>query len=191
MADRLVDEMVARYKQWSIGGAAADTPVVIKSNYNLHNKKTKKYLQYESQSWGINLGWTDDAHQVTADRVKQWRFERSGSAAGPILYGEEVAIYNTRDKKFVHYTHRDVGINLGWSEQPVYEWKLLGSEKGKPVLVGDPIAIYNEKDEECLIYFDRTVGGDIGWPSSKTWGAQVTDSAWSFGKKAAMTKLGL
>src|SRR4051812_23097670 len=119
MADKLVDEMVDRYKQWSIGGDAAGTPVVPKREYNLHNQKRKKYLQYESQTWGVNLGWTDDAQPATATRVKHWIFVRNGSATGPILYGEAIAIKNTRDT-FVHYTHRDVGINLGWSKDPVY-----------------------------------------------------------------------
>ena len=30
-------------------------------NYNLKNSRTKKFLQYEEQTWGINLGWTDNA----------------------------------------------------------------------------------------------------------------------------------
>ena len=190
MSNELVDSMVARYKQWQVGGVAPRQQLVAKQNYNLFNLKTKNFLQYESQTWGVNIGWTPDGKPATAAKVIQWSFVRCSEAAGPILYGEPLAIKNSRES-FIRYTHRDVGVNIGWNKDPLCEWKLLGGAKGTPVLAGDTVAIYNEKDAECLIYFDRTAGGDIGWPSSKTWGAQVTDKAWSAGKAAALRQIGL
>ena len=66
-----------------------------------------------------------------------------------------------------------MGIDLDWSESPIYEWKLLGGNIGSEVRTGQWVAIYNEHAKECLLFFDRSAGGDIGWPSSKSWGAQL------------------
>jgi hypothetical protein len=75
----------------------------------------------------------------------------------------------------VRFKQRNVGINLGWSKKPVYEWKLLGGKIDQPVSTKDRIAIYNQVSEggECLIHFERTAGGHIGWPSSETWAEQL------------------
>ena len=99
---------------------------------------------------------------------------RNGKSEEPIRFGETIALGNGGDPSFLRYEERTVGINLGWSKTPVFEWKLLGGKIGDPVHTQEWIAIYNPnpEDGECLIFFDRTVGGDIGWPSSKTWGQQ-------------------
>jgi hypothetical protein len=76
---------------------------------------------------------------------------------------------------FIRNAHRDVGIDLDWSERPVFEWKLLGGKSGQEIATGQWFAIYNTRAHECLLEFDRTVGGDIGWPSSQSWGDQLED----------------
>jgi hypothetical protein len=169
-------------KQWTILAAKPSTVLSkssfdgpVERNYNLKNKQVRKFLQHEEQTFGINLGWTDDAEPATAAKVRRWFFKRSGDAQGRLLYGETVALGNGQKPSFIRNTHRTVGIDLDWSETPVYEWKLLGGEVGHEVKTDQWLAIYNVKACECLIYFDRTRGGDIGWPSSKTWGEQLED----------------
>jgi hypothetical protein len=169
-------------KQWTLQGTQSGA-VLPKSafggpkerNYTLKSKQVRKFLQHEHQTYGINLGWTDDAEPDTANEVRRWFIARSGDDSGPIRYGETVALGNGEKPSFIRDAHRTVGVDLDWSDTPVYEWKLLGGPAGTPVGTSEYLAIYNVKAGECLIYFDRTRGGDIGWPSSKTWGQQLED----------------
>jgi len=144
-------------------------------NYNLKNSRTRRFLQWEEQTFGINLGWTDDDDPGTATRVSRWFIARPTGSAGPVRYGESIALGYGKDPSFIRYEDRTVGINLNWSNSPVFEWKLLGGPAGRAVRSGDWLAIYNKRAGDCLIYFDRTLGGDIGWPSSKTWTQQFTE----------------
>jgi hypothetical protein len=144
-------------------------------NYNLKNSRTRKFLQWEEQTFGINLGWTDDAEPTTAVRVSRWFLTRQTSDQTPLRYGETIAMGYGKDPSFVRYEERTFGINLAWSNAPIFEWKLLGGPIGHSVSSGDWLALYNKRVGDCLIYFDRTVGGDIGWPSSQTWTDQLGD----------------
>jgi hypothetical protein len=188
MTDSLTDHgqttMVVNYlKQWMFDPNHPRHGLVPKAqfsgpsdrNYNLKNSRTKKFLQWEEQTFGVNLGWTDAADPATAKKVSRFFFARKAAGEAPLRYGELVAVGYGKDPSFLHYEHRTFGINLGWSNAAVFEWKLLGGRTGQPVSSGDWLAIYNEKAGDCLIYFDRTVGGDIGWPSSQTWTDQLGD----------------
>jgi hypothetical protein len=145
-------------------------------NVNLKNSRERKFLQWEKQTFGINLGWTDNAAPETAVRVSRWFFTRPADNESPLRYGETVAMGYGVSPSYVHYAERQFGINLDWSDSPRFEWKLLGGPRGHEVRCGDWLAIYNSKAGDCLIDFDRTVGGDIGWPSSETWGQQIQDA---------------
>ena len=89
------------------------------------NRKVRKFLQHETQTFGINLGWTDDAEPATATHLARWFFARDGGS-GPLTSGETVAIGNRKKPSFTRYRKRDVGVNLDWSDQPVLEWNLVG-----------------------------------------------------------------
>lgn len=189
---RLVD----KYQQWILGPQAGGTVIRPQGQshqypdryYYLKSKVPRKFLQRESQTWGINLGWTDDAAPDTGRRVARWFFMRNGTSEGPIRYGETIAIAYENREQFIHYQKRDVGINLNWSERPVYEWQILGGREDAAVETQKWIAIVNLRagdGGEPLIYFDRTRGGDIGWPSSSTWGEQLKGAAWDEVKQMA------
>ena len=202
--NELVNNEIKRYKQWMIGATKPQAKVLPQAafiensarNYNLKGSAIRKYLQYEKQPFGINLGWTDDGSNETGDKVSRWFFDRGGNSESPIKFGEEIAIGYGKSPSFIHYDNRRIGINLSWSDEPVFEWKLLGGKIGEPVHTQEWIAIFNGKSKECLIYFDRDAGGDIGWPSSQTWGealrdlaGEITEKAWNEAKKAAVTAL--
>ena len=210
--DEIVEALVEIYKQWNIGPITTmpSVPVLPKKkfdglperNYALKNKQNRKYLQHEDQTFGINLGWTDDATDETGLRVSRWFFVRKGDSAEPIEYGETIALGNGKQPSFVNYKRRKIGINLAFADSPSFEWKILGGKPGTPVKTKEWVALYNMKSEEgeCLIHFDRTAGADIGWPSSKTWGAQLLDElqeaiedlskeAWETAKKEAIKAL--
>ena len=148
-------------------------------NTNLKNTMERRFLQYEHQTFGINLGWTDDASAATGARVSRWFFTRNDTTH-PIRYGNTVAIGNGESPSYIRYADRTFGINLDWSDTPRYEWKLLGGKKGQVVRSGDRLSIYNTVTKQPLISFDRTVGADIGWPNSETWGQQVSDVVMGF-----------
>lgn len=176
-------EVATEYlKQWVMGSTEhrvlrpkPEFAGLAERNYNLKNKQVRKFLQWEEQTFGINLGWTDDAEPATAKRVMRWFCTRNSRDAGPVRYGETIALGYGIKPSYIYRAHRDVGVDLNWSEAPVFEWKLLGGKVGQEVATGQWFAIYNTKGRECLLEFDRTVGGDIGWPSSKSWADQLED----------------
>jgi hypothetical protein len=175
------EQMAEQFKQWMINANGPRGTVLGKSsfggpanrNYSLKGLEPRKFLQHEHQTWGINLGWTDNASAATERKVRRWFFHKRGS--GPIRYGDLIALGNGGNPSFIRYSKRTFGINLDWSNSPVYEWQILGGRRGQPVSTGTRVALFNTKSKagtsvgEPLIYFDRTVGGDIGWPSSTTW----------------------
>jgi hypothetical protein len=179
-ADQVL-ELVNQYKQWSIGSNEAggvyskahfdDHP---DRSYNLKNKLTERFLQYEEQNWGINLGWTENASAETAKRVSRWFFARQEGTGGPVRYGETIALANGKGRSFLHYEGRPRGINLDWSNPPIFEWQVLGGKTGSPVQRGSHVAIFNVKVHEFFTYFDRNLGGDIGWSDSERWGDILT-----------------
>ena len=66
-------------KQWVMGSTEhrvlrpkPEFAGLAERNYNLKNKQVRKFLQWEEQTFGINLGWTDDAEPATAKRVMRW-----------------------------------------------------------------------------------------------------------------------
>jgi hypothetical protein len=180
-----VDLVVDLMKQWTIlaDHTKKGGPIRPKTkfsgpanrNYQLKGKILRKFLQWEDQNVGINIGWTDDAEPATATKVQRWFFMRDGENETPVRYGEPIAIGNGNQPSWLCYEERTFGVNLRWKDDPCFQWKLLGGKTGEQVKLGDWLAIYNTKDAECFIYFDRTVGGDVGWPSSKTWGQQFKD----------------
>jgi hypothetical protein len=189
----LLDEL----KQWKINAPSRPMQILPKASfegpadrsYTLKNRKVRKFLQHESQVCGINLGWTDDAEPSTANKVRRWFFTRAGGGTGPLVYGEYIAIGNGMDPSFIRYEKRTLGVNLGWSDAPVYEWRLAGGPAGVVVNPDDYLAIYNERAGEFFIFFDRTRCGDMGWPSSQTWGDQITGELLEQVKKAALEAL--
>jgi hypothetical protein len=148
-------------------------------NTNLKNSMVRRFLQWEPQTFGINLGWTDDASPETAVRVSRWFFTRSDTTH-PLRYGDTVALGYGISPSYVYYADRTFGINLNWSYTPRFEWKLLGGKIGEQVRSGDWLAIYNTTTKQPLMYFDRTVGADIGWPDSKTWSQSALDAVMRF-----------
>ncbi|WP_181774952.1 hypothetical protein [Amycolatopsis pittospori] len=194
--DTVAGQLADSYKQW-VFGAEKRRPLMPQHafkegsdrNYNLKGTEPRKFLQWEEQDFGINLGWTDDASPSTGVRVSRWFAARPGGATAQVKYGEPIALGYGKSPSFIRYENRTFGINLGWSKTPVFEWRLLGGVTGRPVECGDRLAIHNAKAGSAdvpgvLIHFDRTVGGDIGWPDSQSWWDQVKDKLPGIAKDA-------
>jgi hypothetical protein len=176
-------EYLAQWRILSPDGRPSD--VRPGKRFLLKNSTNRHFLSYKKQGTfgGINLGFTDDAEPATAAKVVHWEFVNRNRTA--VKYDEPVAI-RCRDG-YLRYGHRDVGINLHWSDSPVTEWRLLGGRPGTPVKTGEKFSIFNmhTKEGEPLIYFKREIGGNIGWPSSET----LLDQAFEWLKDAAQKAL--
>jgi hypothetical protein len=161
-------------KQWTIlnpGGGEVD--VRPGTRYLLKNSTNRHFLQHKKQRFGINLGFSDDADPSTAAKVVHWEFVNERRTL--INYDEPVAI--RCEDGYLGYGPRTIGINLDWSDNPAFEWRLLGGRPGTPVRTREYFSIFNQHsvNGEPLIYFKREVGGNIGWPSSKTLTQQGLD----------------
>lgn len=72
----------------------------------------------------------------------------------------------------MRYAHRDVGINLTWSANPVFEWRIFGatSRPGTPIAENSLVAIVNDKvkpSPDFFIFLERPPGmADVGWTTS-------------------------
>jgi hypothetical protein len=173
-----VRELADRYRQWVFAKdhkglvpskANFENPPHPQRNVNLFNTEVNLFLQYEEQTWGINLGWTNDAGKASAERTTRWFFSRRNGTGRPITYGEKVALGYGTHRSFIYYASRKFGINLDWSGPPVYEWIIAGGKRGEPVPQNTPVGIWNDKTDHFFLYFDRDIGGNIGWDDSKSW----------------------
>jgi hypothetical protein len=177
-------EVAGYLKQWMFDPNHTHHPLCAKPDFNgpadrntnLKNSFTRKFLQWEEQTFGINLGWTSDAESATAVKVSRWFFTRPTDDSSPIRYGQSVALGYGTSPSYIYYAERTFGINLDWSSTPRFDWKLLGGKTGEEVRSGDWLALYSQTAQDCLIYFDRTVGADIGWPGSETWTQVIEDA---------------
>jgi hypothetical protein len=150
-------------------------------NTNLKNKNPRKFLQWEKQFFGMNLGWTDDASPQTAVRVSRWFFTRPNNDESPIKYGDVFAMGYGIPPSYVHYSNQAVGINLDWSTKPRFEWEILGGPRGTQVRSGTHVALYNRVAKEPMIHFPRKgFGGEIGWVSSTTILDKIEDAVLQF-----------
>jgi hypothetical protein len=167
--------------QWKVGTASGATQLTALNAFadhspacfNLFNKASGVYLQWEKQPLGINLGWTDHADTTTATRVTRWFVRRdSGDTASPIKYGERLALGYGTKPSFYRYQHRDVGINLGNVDAPASEWVIYGGPAGTPVKPGAMVGLYNVQVEtdhgrgDFMVRHLRQGAGNIGWISS-------------------------
>jgi len=159
--------------------------------YNIKGSVIRRFLYNKPQgTWqGINLGWTDNASVKTSVKRAQWFFARRSKGNAPLRYGEPIAIGIGQGRPYIRYAHRNNGINLDWSKEPVYEWIILGGKSGEYVKKGkDWVTLYNLTHRQPLIYFHRGKGqgGSIGWPDSRGWRNPLTriksGGEWLYGK---------
>ena len=181
-----VQQLAEYVKQWKIlnlGGGQSD--VRAGKRYLLKNSTNRHFLQYKNQGafGGINLGFSDDAEPSTAAKLVHWEFVNRQRSQ--VKYDEPIAM-RCKDG-YLRYGSRTVGINLVWSDNPVYEWRLLGGKPGTRVTTSDWFSIFNMHSQPGmpLIYFEREIGGNIGWPSSKT----LMDQGFDWLKEAAQKAL--
>jgi hypothetical protein len=195
-----IEQLVKNFSEWELGGgkfAGAGQQVDVLNSwrensgaaFNLKNGVQVRYVGWEKQRFGLNLGYSDDATTDTAHKMARWFFRRQDGSSQTVRYGELIAMGYGTAPSFYKYAVTEVGINLENTGTPSYEWRLIGPQgtAGQPVKTGQWLAIWNEVEEGFLIYFNRDVGADFGWPDSKRWKEQLMDLAWEAAKEAAKT----
>lgn len=195
-----IEQMIADFAEWQLGGgkfAGAGQQVDVLNSwredsgvaFNLKNQATVRYVGWERQTWGVNLGYSSDATTETAHKMARWFFRRLDGSNDPVRYGELIAMGYGTSPSFYKYATTTIGINLINTSRPSYEWRFIGPEgsAGQPVTTGQWLAIWNETEDGFLIYFDRNAGVDLGWPDSQRWEDALADLAWDAAKKAAET----
>ena len=89
----------------------------------------------------------------------------SGTPPNPLNfnYNQKFAIY-MRGHGYLRYQVRDKGINLAWSDGPVYEWEVrdYAGASGK-VKTGQKFSLYNHVEKDFLVYAERDNGINLRW----------------------------
>jgi hypothetical protein len=163
-------EIPESVKQWKIGTGSANVrsqnSYTNNSGYNLFCQKNGKFLTWKQVPLGINLDFTDDAS------LKKTHFRLPDGSERDILSGELVAFGIGGGEAFLRYAHRNVGINLEWDRNPVFQWRIFGAngQLGTPIAQNSLVAIVNVKVEpspDFFILLDRPRGmADVGWTTS-------------------------
>ena len=146
------DDMSTAAKDWKLLGSGSE--VTSSTGYCFHNKTLGQSIKYGKRGslGGINLVW-DKAANLT-----NTHFENE-SGQGPIKYGEKIALKIDGIKTpYVRYEKRNIGINLTWSGEPIFEWVIVGGKEGDPVKVGETFALINTFEKDFLVYAKR--GGE-------------------------------
>ena len=148
-------------KDWTILSNNSSLKTLIPDNtayrYDFFNVTTSECLVYgERFGNNINLRWGDPGK---SDNI---RFQRKSGSKDPVKFEEPLAIH-IRKGKFLVYERGRWGINLGWSETPKFEWKILGGKAGEIVSAGKVVGLYSLVEKDSLMYESRDWGINLKW----------------------------
>ncbi|WP_437534068.1 hypothetical protein WME79_08215 [Sorangium sp. So ce726] len=126
------------------------------SYVGLKNTFVDQYVVHSERRYGINLGWRSGANPGNVRFVPQ--------AGGAVRYGEPVALFvtNPSAEKYVKYREREYGINLVWSPDAVYQWRITGGAPGTPVDLNQPFGLSNDVQTH-VVYCPREYGINLRW----------------------------
>lgn len=182
-------EVPEKVKIWKFGGKPGNlmsqNNYTNNTGYNLFCQSNNKYLTWKKIPIGINLDFISD------ESVKKIHFRLPDGKQREILSGESVAFGIGGGEAFLNYTHRTLGINLEWKQNPVFQWRVFGANNqlGTPISAGSSVAIVNDKVEpspDFFIYFDRPRGmADVGWTTSPEFFNKFLNAAEKIGVAAA------
>jgi len=151
------------FLNWSAKIQGAFNPATIP--FSLQNLSNRRYLKYGSRTFGINLEW-DSSPQNNMIFILP-NFGSTEKNRNPPRLGNLIAIY-IHNGGYLKYENRSVGVNLGWSSTPVFEWYVIGvSTSGGLITSKQTLGLLNAKAKDFLIYENRSAGINLGWAKSK------------------------
>ena len=138
----------------------------------LYNLVEGQYVGYGERDYGINLKWFKEAPSSSFVVTRYRRSDRE--LMEPIKYGENVAIMETTQQKYLHYQERDYGINLVWDAKPSYEWQIFGGQVGTTIVkrtggrgLAEPVvSLSNVRKNSFLVYGRRGYGINLAWSNT-------------------------
>jgi hypothetical protein len=158
-------------------GEFLGSAVTFEAELRLKNLSNVHFLVYGERTWGINLVWLRQFRESYTYNVN-FRPTNIGVAEPSrdvVKFGLPIAIHIARGG-YLKYEDRRVGVNLGWSTKPVYEWYLVGiAEQGSMLRPRMTLGLYNDRAKDFLIHHERTAGINLGWAKEKksvSWNAE-------------------
>lgn len=79
-----------------------------------------------------------------------------------VTYNQSFALY-VEGHGYIKYENRKYGINLNWSEFPVYEWEFRQGAAAGTVKVNVPVALFNRTVSDYVVYASRDFGINLKW----------------------------
>lgn len=148
-------------KDWEIqfrGDKAPGTGPEVRLNsfYVLNNLTIGKYVGYGRREYGVNLVW-DATLPIDDGNI---RFESRGGS-GPLQLGQPIAVF-VKGGGYLHYKERKYGINLEYSQTPMYQWEFRGTGTG-PVRLKTSVSLYNSVSRDYVVYCRRDYGINLRW----------------------------
>lgn len=134
--------------RWIIKNAnGASSKVVSGEKYYLRLDDNEYYLKYKYRKTGISLVWEKAASPNIT-------FTKQGG--GDIKCGDRVAI-QIENARYLVYGEQTWGINLNWSDNPVYEWEIRSKDnkKGTSISTNEIVGLYNSRNTGFVVYCDR------------------------------------
>lgn len=121
--DQAITKLADSYKIWTIGAGRTQQVLPQQAfregadrNYNLKGSPPRKYLQWEEQTFGINLGWSTTP-------VHEWQL-LGGINGTPVRCGDRLAIHNLKAGSprtpgvLIHFDGRSAGTSGGPTARP-------------------------------------------------------------------------
>jgi hypothetical protein len=143
--------------QWEVRSAAA--PVKNGTSYSLFNTKNGSQLGHDNRVFGVDLGWVRDGGQFEFRRNTGNPNVRDHRSF-PITETENVAIYNTKTRRYLKYYKRgEWKAELEWSRTPVHEWQVRRQSGGSAVR----FALFNDRVDRYLVHQVKNYGINLGW----------------------------
>lgn len=138
--------------QWNLNTSAPQASTY-NADYGVFSMRNNQFLTGHHRTLGVDLDWGDGKHVTTGLRL--WSFQRKSGVAGPIMPGERVAMVNNFTHRFLGYGHENFGINLDYTNYPVYDWQVAVSN-GR-------ISLYNTDGGDYVVYGARPFGINLMW----------------------------
>lgn len=129
--------------------------------YGLINVSLGEIVKYGKRSTGINLVWAD-----SEPPERHLRFWKKSGDTSPLKYGELFAIHIAGVSRWLVYQEGRKGVNLGWSDDPRFEWRFdhpLGGHSGETIEAGTQLGLYSMVVEDHLMYEPRDNGINLKW----------------------------
>ncbi len=146
--------------QWQFVGAKQEyKDIKPLEKFYLLNVQSNKVLGYNGQKKGINLSW------LKPQKTKFNILFKDKNNDGILDTQDSVAIY-VEGGTYLKYGVREYSINLVWSSIPVYEWAIVGENKGTTTVLQTHkrYGLYNLSKQAYMIYAEQDgVGVRLQW----------------------------